>query len=250
MADIVLLVFEGEKPERMIFDNMREHYFKNSPHTVVQATFGSDIYQLWKKVEKDEFLDLLEEVRELNEKNRHALMGVSRSQVSQIFLFFDYDGHSNYASNEAIESMLAHFNDESDAGKLYISYPMVEAIRHMKRDTDFGQTTFVVEKGRDGRYKEHVNNSTDFMHIKKFDKSHWSYIILENYKKANLIVHGAYERPEYTRLSGSLQQERIFEGQFKNHIEPKGQVAVLSAFPFFIIEYFGEKEFNCLEAAA
>lgn len=143
--------------------------------------------------------------------------------------------------------MLAHFDDESNAGKLYISYPMVEALRHIKRNTDFGGTTFEVKKCTE--YKEQVHSSTDFQHINKFDKSHWNYITLENYKKANLIVHGSYEKPEFSRLAENLRQEHIFEGQLKRYIAPNGEVAVLSAFPFFIIEYFGEKEFKSLDGA-
>jgi len=42
----------------------------------------------------------------------------------------------------------------------------------------------------------------------------------------------------------NLKQEKIFDGQRKHHIIPHGQVAVLSAFPFFIIEYFGENAYS------
>lgn len=246
MGDVVLLVFEGQKPENMISKSLESHYFNETTGSVIRTTFGADIYQLWRKVAEDEFLDLLEVLRESGEQNQEVLRDIIREQVSQIFLFFDYDGHSGAASYEAIQSMLAHFNDESDNGKLYISYPMVEAFRHINPQSDFSETTFDVKHGT--RYKEqvHIDCSASFQDVRNFEKSHWNHILLENYKKANLIVHGSYEKPEFKRLIETLRQEHIFNGQLEKYISPLGKVAVLSSFPFFIIEYFGESVFSSI----
>ena len=56
-------------------------------------------------------------------------------------MFFDYDGHVNMPRNEhgaghwdgdeVLGEMLKVFSDETDQGKLFISYPMVEAIQHI-----------------------------------------------------------------------------------------------------------------------
>lgn len=134
MTDIVLLVFEGERTEPQILSNLKNHYFKDGKNTVIHATFNTHIYTLWDEVKKDEDLHLLELIREKNERNRIELLGISRDDVSQIFLFFDYDGHVNEASDETIEKMLSHFNNETENGKLYISYPMVEALRKKGSD--------------------------------------------------------------------------------------------------------------------
>ena len=128
MSDTILLVFEGARTERHIFNNLKKHYFSGQ-NSIVHATFDTDIYTLWQEVRKDEFLDLIELIRDKNAKNKSELQGISRVNVSQIFLFFDYDGHSHNASDEAIQQMLAHFDNETENGKLYISYPMVEALR-------------------------------------------------------------------------------------------------------------------------
>lgn len=261
MADTILLIFEGAKTESDILLNLQKHYsFRNS---VIYASFEADIYQLWKMVEddKDKELDMLEILKERerktrdnktrNNKNRVKLTDISRDDISQIFLFFDYDGHATQASDEAIEGMLAHFTNETDEhGKLYISYPMVEAIKHLKVDVDFkdvfvsAKETIKCEVTYES-YKQLVNRSTSYLHFKKLTKDDWNHIILKNFKKANFIVNNLWEKPEYNEIH-VLNQNDIFNHQLQKYITIKGKVAVLSAFPFFIIEYFGEKEFNLL----
>ena len=242
MHDVILFVFEGEKTEPQIFKSLETHYF-NCDSTLIRATYDAEIYQLWQKVANDDDLDMVEVVRERNEKNRKALEGISRHQVSQIFLFFDYDGHATNASDTAIKKMMKHFDNENDHGKLYVSYPMVEALKDIHRDTNFHETTFHIKSGTN--YKNWVHNSSGFHNIKKYDAQTWSYLILENYKKANYLVRNINRKPTF-RITKHLTQNRVFIWQRKKHIFPMGQVAVLSAFPFFIIEYFGEPVYKTL----
>jgi hypothetical protein len=37
--------------------------------------------------------------------------------------------------------MLEHFNEETENGKLYVSYPMVEALKHIESACDFKDLT-------------------------------------------------------------------------------------------------------------
>ncbi len=239
MPDVVLLIFEGERTESKIFNTLETSYFSNSQTTILRATYDAEIYQLWRKLAADEDLDIVEVVRKINVKNQKELAGISRKQVSQTFLFFDYDGHATNASDESIAKMLAHFNNETEHGKLYISYPMVEAFRHIKRTVNFRDTTFEIALG--ANYKNHVHNSSDFLDIKRIGRSSWHHIIIENYRKANMLIRGIYRKPRFcSRLREDFHQEGIFAGQRKHFINPKKEVAVLSAFPFFIVEYFGE----------
>jgi hypothetical protein len=233
MAEIILLVFEGERTEPQISKSLEKHYFSKTQQTIIRATFKADIYQLFKQIKDDSYLDLVELLREKNDK---ALDGISRTDVAQVFLFFDYDGHATQASDEAINAMLAYFTNETDNGKLYISYPMVEALKHIQTGVDFKDTVFnATETG----YKTLVDRETRYLHIKKFTVDDWNKIILENLKKANFIVNSECEFPSYAQLA-SINQAPIFNAQLKKYIEPNGNVAVLSAFPFFVIEYFGE----------
>jgi len=248
MSDIVLLVFEGAKTEPQILDNLKQHYFTENKKTVIRATFDTHIYTLWDIVKDDDFLDLLEVIRERNDKNKKELEGISRDNVSQIFLFFDYDGHVREASDDTIKKMLAHFNDETEQGKLYVSYPMVEALKHLQTGVDF-KDTVVSAKSKikceitQQNYKQLVNRSTSYQDLTVFTRDIWNFIVVENVKKANFIVNGVWEITPYQAIISELGQSEIFKHQLRKYIEPKEQVAVLSAFPFFIIEYFGEKEY-------
>ncbi|TOP22640.1 hypothetical protein CGH19_24830, partial [Vibrio parahaemolyticus] len=43
--------------------------------------------------------------------------------------FFDYDAHVPNSSNEKIKELLNFFSEETDKGKLFISYPMIESMK-------------------------------------------------------------------------------------------------------------------------
>ena len=48
---------------------------------------------------------------------------------SQVFLFFDYDFQNRIGTqkvNNILDEMLDFFDDETENGKLYINYPMIE----------------------------------------------------------------------------------------------------------------------------
>lgn len=133
MSNTILFVFEGERTEPQILKCMQKVYFSSSDQPIVQAIFGTDIYQLWKKVNEDEYLDLIEVLREIktNDKNKATLQNITRDAVSEIYLFFDYDGYATQASDEKIQALLQYFNEETERGKLYISYPMVESLKDL-----------------------------------------------------------------------------------------------------------------------
>jgi len=230
MADIILLVFEGERTEPMIFDNLKKTFFGSETNSIIHATYNAEIYQLWKRVRDDEFLDLIELLRERDGRNRTRLEGIERDHVSQIFLFFDYEGHATGATDEKIEKMLVHFDEETENGKLYISYPMVEAFK----DTtpDFRNHTVPAKHNRDN-YKGQVAKSTVYQDPRKITLTNWKTIISENLKKGNFIVTRSY-----APSASPPSQNIIFEGQLTNYIRPQNQVAVLSGIPFFIVEYF------------
>lgn len=231
LDNIILLIFEGEKTEPQIFNNLKGHFFPAKKSNMVYATYNADIYQLWKQVEDDEFLDLLELLRERNKRNENILEGIEQDRIAQTFLFFDYDGHATNASDEDIQKMLEHFDEETENGKLYVSYPMVEALKHLTSDF----RTHTVPEKENIHYKDLVDKSrSPYQDLRKINAEGWKYIISENLKKGNHIVNGQYILPE----SASSQPD-IFEGQLTKYIRPSDHVAVLSGIPFFIVEYFG-----------
>ncbi|MDM8546686.1 hypothetical protein QUF61_09360, partial [Candidatus Venteria ishoeyi] len=62
----------------------------------------------------------------------------------------------------------------------------------------------------------------------------WAVLLTEHCKKMYYLISGKYILP--TKF---IPQLTIFEAQLKQYIQPNNQVAVLSAFPVFIIDYYG-----------
>jgi hypothetical protein len=176
-------------------------------------------------------VDLVEELRA---KNQTVLEGIERKQIAEVYLFFDYDGHATNASDQTIEEMLNYFNDETENGKLFISYPMVEAIKHLKADIDFQNT--IVDAKNNIRYKKLVNRECDRCYTYSLQLSHWHIIIQEHCNKLNFLMSESYSFP--TQL---FEQIEVFNMQFKKYIKPENKVAVLSAFPVLLLDYYGAK---------
>ena len=132
--DYKAFIVEGEAREPLIIDNISKVFFKHVNFKIITLPAGQNIYMLWKKLKEDDFdTDIIEVLREEHEELKEQLEGISRDDFSEVYLFFDYDGHQNNLSGEddsdALEQMLVSFDNETENGKLYISYPMVEALR-------------------------------------------------------------------------------------------------------------------------
>lgn len=261
MPEVLLLVFEGEKTEKQIFENLMQHHDRfRSGSRVIQTAYCAEIYQLYQEISKDEYLDLfalLKEKFKASEKEVHRkcleqLAEIDSEQVDQIYLFFDYDGHAQARTDSCdtdIEQMLANFDNETENGKLYISYPMVESLKHVKQGVDFNTVT-VNAKNKiacdvtQRQYKQLVAESTDYQDFTRYQHDDWRQLNVLHINKANYIVTQSADKPETYAQVRQLSQEVIFAKQLAHYIQPYNKVAVLSGFPFFIIDYFGEKDFK------
>ena len=123
----ILFVFEGEKTENQITASFINHFFNDK--LVITCAFCAEIYQLHRALAEDEDLDTFALLKEIPQ-NKEILKEFTRDDFAEIYLFFDYDGHSTLASDDSLVDMLKIFNVETNLGKLFISYPMVESIKH------------------------------------------------------------------------------------------------------------------------
>ena len=236
----ILLVFEGEKTEKQIHGSLTKYFLNESPETVVYGLYCANIYSLYHTIQKDGDLDLFSLLKE-NNKNDAQLEDLTKDNVSEIYLFFDYDGHDPSATEEKLAEMLSLFNEETENGKLYISYPMVEAIKHIKGSVDFKDTKVpakvkigykeLVDKECDGRYKD----------LAALSLPQWNNIISEHCKKMNFIVNDSFTLPD--RL---IIQDEIFSSQVEKYINPSNEVSALSSFPIFIVDYYGCKHIKLI----
>jgi hypothetical protein len=240
----ILFVFEGINPESQIFEKLSQDFFADSRSSHIKAIFGQDIYELYRLLkEEDGFRDLLDI---LNEKSldKNILAGVSRKNISDIYLIFDYDGHATKASDDDLKEMLSYFKEaevedeefDRDNVRLYISYPMSEAIKHLKSGINFQEV--IVNAKENINYKNLVSQNCDniFNQIKKWELNHWAVIIHEHCRKLNFVTTNSFSFPNRT-----FEQLEVFESQLEKYIIPANKVAVLSAFPVLLLDYYGAK---------
>lgn len=228
----ILFVFEGQRSEFNVWKGLVPYYWDGLSKSVVLSAYCSNIYSLFNKLKGDDGLDLFS-ILKADERNSHYLANVNRESISEIYLFFDYDGHDTNAGDNKLKEMLELFNEETDHGRLLVSYPMVEAIRHLRKESVFSDLhVSCTEKN----YKHLVSQDSDrnFMDVTKYAKSLWDFVISEHCKKLNSLMVGVFDFPvmRYT-------QSQIFDAQCMKNIAPRQEVAVLSAFPIFLLDYFG-----------
>jgi hypothetical protein len=236
MSDTILLVFEGEKREPSIFNNIKKIFFESKDsNRMVYALFGNNILNLWKELNADHDFDTVVMLQNIA-KNKDDLKDISRKNVSEIHLFFDFEGHLPEKSlNDLcpiISEMLAFFDEETNHGKLWISYPMVEALKHTYKDLT-KCFACIQSIGDNTKYKEKVGKINDFQDTRKYIRGDWHHIIAINTRKAICLVNCSYFLPHYMDVSSALKQSRIFDAEKERFILLNSSVVVLSSFPFF-----------------
>ena len=232
----ILFVFEGERTEMQIATSLVRHFFADK--MVVTCAYCTEIYQLHRTLSEDSDLDTFALLKEIPQ-NQERLEGFQRDDFAEIYLFFDYDGHATLASDESLQEMLAMFNEETDLGKLLVSYPMVESIKHYSDTIDF--KLLKVPAKENIRYKKLVSAEADhrYSQFSHYTKEMWRGLVLAHLKKMNYIVLDEYVYPDQ-----NFTQEFIFDNQRKKYIEIDSTVAVLSGFPIFIFDYFGSQNIS------
>ena len=217
--------------------------------------------------EENEFVDLLDLIKERSKSNtklekfNHEILNGDTGCISQIYIFFDYDGHDvganakHITGDDKIIEMLDYFDNETENGKLFISYPMVEAFKDIsdyesfkdhavkckKKNcvylTDCDACKSCIQDFDENHYKKQVSNRC--LPILKdftcYNLDTWKKLLYTHLCKMNHIVNDVYEYP----LKMESQQS-VFVNQKKKYIDKRcPEVAVLSAFPLFVLDFYG-----------
>ncbi len=236
MANSILFVFEGERTEKQITQNLTRYLLNEN--TIVQCAYCTDIYQLHREISQDNDLDTFELLKE-KQQNAQILAAYKRDDFAEIYMFFDYDGHVPFASDEKIKEVLSFFKEETSFGKLFISYPMVEALKHHSDTIDF-KSLRVNAKMNIG-YKNKVSEecNKELINLTMYTKTIWNQLIDIHLKKMNHIVNEAYILP-----TENTSQSKIFQKQLEKYINVDSTVAILSSFPIFLFDYYGYKRLS------
>ncbi len=246
---IILFIVEGEKRDYRFIEEMCNCFFKGKyKANIINLPAKQNIYMLYQKLKADDFdTDIVELLRDESDEAKKILEGVNRQKISQVFLFFDYDVHqdniskiNNIDSYNLLNEMLNFFDNETEQGKLYLSYPMVEALYDYQENMCEAFSSCFI----------HINNSSDYKTISSlnnprasyhFKIKEWEEILkifplkikcLFNITKIDL----EYYRKNITPLS-------IFDIQ-EEYKKEQERVFVLSAFPEFLFDYFKSNFWN------
>ena len=249
--ELQLFVFEGSRAESKYVEQLERNFL--GKRISVKCVYDAEIYQLYKSLKKEELdFDMVELLKERSEENAELLKDYTRDSFAYIYLFFDYDAHSTLADDSKIEEMLEFFDNETENGLLYISYPMVEAIRHYKDLDSFKELTVKCKRANcaykdscedveaclaEPHYKQFSASDCrqDLCNINKYTNDVWQELIFAHVAKMNFLVNDVFAYPEKTEL-----QSDIFYKQLEKHVNHKcPMVAVLSAFPIYVLDYFG-----------
>jgi len=243
-----------------------EYLFFRKKNNII-FSFCSNIYVLYQKMHKSDFTEDIVTVlqRELQDRQDNSLKEYMRSDFSEIFLFFDYDCHNQNldkgipleTTNSRLTEMLAFFNNETENGKLYINYPMVESIRYTRQLPDHNFNSYTVPVSSCVDFKQMTNDfsyygNLDFISFRlnkqgaltlpsrntaeKIEglKENWNTLKNQHVLKAFFICTGAAVLPE---KKVPIDQEELFTAQLTKYVQTDNTVAILNSFPLFLYDY-------------
>ncbi len=232
-----LFVFEGERLEKLYFQSLESAFFDGQQSRIL-VSFKNDIYELYKQLNAEDDLDPFDLIKELNPlaKNIELLADLRRDQISQIYLFFDMEPRDQQFDPQKLLDMLALFDNETEQGKLFISYPMIEAIRDINDHTEYLMRTARLADCV-GRYYKPLSAERGhpiYQDARKINKPLWQSLISANLQKANFLINGSCNQTPV------IDQQLIARAQLDQFL-PRGEISILAAFPIFLADYFGSK---------
>lgn len=258
---MILFVFEGEERECRIYETLKKLFFPKDREEII-FSFGNNIYNLYSELKGyDGYGDLVSIMREsLVSGEDNPLSGVAASDITDIFLFFDYDIHNSQLTidemNRRVQGMLELFQEETENGKLYINYPMVESICYTKELPDRNYCSYSVAISDCSDFKK---TTSEFSHYKSWDhlicpnpvckscfdkiQANWAHLIKMNVRKANYLVCGQKTMPNN---KSDIDQLLIFGRQVVDYVNERSEVSVLNSFPIFIYDYLNADRLKSL----
>ncbi len=241
--DYKAFIVEGEAREPQIIDNISKIFFKNDNFKIITLPAGENIYMLWKELKADDFdSDIIEVLRERNNSTGEQLEGLSRDDFSEVFLFFDYDAHQanlgKADDDDVIKQMLECFDNETENGKLYISYPMVEALRDFNAGKCGNGEDCFAEISKLSGYKSVSSQKSSNPYFKDYDIDVWKEIIDVFSMKVSCLL----KKEEVISCEQYLNQARPYDIYIREYAKRvNNKVFIISAFPEFLVDYFGLK---------
>ncbi|MEE1291328.1 MAG: hypothetical protein UHW86_09895, partial [Spirochaetota bacterium] len=238
---MILFIFEGKNDEPRLYKTLKEIFHFELKEEEIIHYYCNNIFSLYDTLKSyaedvlDDSVDLVNVLKEDAIKHNKSNPELDKikysSEISEIFLFFDYDLRKQDEKNkltieEQNAKILELFNyfengsldSERNGVKLYINYPMIESYRFFKKelpDDDFKNYTFDLLSEKS--FKQLVNEESFYQNLKYlcFDirksgevkspddegriekiKQNWIHLKELNIKKAHFICANDYSIPE------------------------------------------------------
>ena len=234
-------IVEGTRESKIINRMMKSLPNKSILDVVLILPAELNLYMLWNDIKDEPDIDIIDYLKGRSKSNNTVLGGMNSQDFSEVYLFFDLDAQQDnikYSSIEEliviIKSMLNTFNNETDKGKLYISYPMCESYSDYIIGTCKVFSGYCFQNPFDKGYKNRVgtnNNNAILTHLNT-DKIKE---IINCYFCRLTCLFGEDEIYDYEKVK-NISVLDVFDKQSK--LLKNKSIMVLSAFPEFIVDYY------------
>lgn len=179
----ILFIVEGQVEEVKILGDNCKGLLSVAGIDAEVVSVGNPIYEIYDFLKNDAYEDIVSYLR----SNKKINIERAKTAFSSIYLIFDFEHHYHKYSDDKIEELLNFFNNETENGKLYINYPMVESFYHLKSipDNEYINrkvpVSLIQQSGK--AYKKLVKEETCFKHTSSINSEQYKAIIEHNYKK-------------------------------------------------------------------
>ena len=268
----ILFIVEGERLEPEVISRIGEVYGLRCDITSV----CTNIHILYQQLKKDDgYSDVIAVLREILRSRLASLASLKTSKEQQrriqrtqedlaklerpfasVYLVFDSELH--HRSNESfapleviknnvaeLKEMLEFFDNETEQGKLYVNYPMMESYRDCDDFFDDGYRDRLVSLdvlfGRTPArgYKALVAaRKLANVRSRQISGAQFNRLTCMNVFKLNWMKNHTWSKPQYDEFLSQSHQNAILELEYASCRNLK-VVAVLNTLLFFIIDYKG-----------
>ncbi len=230
----ILFVVEGAKTETRHIKKIVKKLLTLTNEKYKFLIYGTDIYDLYYKYVEGEYDYLIDYL--VAEKGLENPEGLVPSQIfSAIYLIFDFEPQATLYSDEIIKNCLEIFNNETTVGKLYLNYPMFEAIKHFKSwpDPDFLSADIECTNSLIKSYKQTVGEMTCIPDSRKYDKAILLKILNHVLDKFMLICY-----PDNIKVDEGepLNYLLLLEKQLE-YKKTKNKIYIINTSILFVVDY-------------
>lgn len=209
--------------------------------------FGDDWY-----LQEIDFLGFLKS----SNKVKRQIASIDSAKITDIFLIFDYERQDPLFDAETLEEILRFFNNSTENGQLYISYPMIESYKHFcvkpLPDIDYlnrlcNCNVLTSSENKKNKYKQIVGIESRYTDLRKIEAEDFRQFVIHNLCKASHITQGTKGISEEIAHSywDSLDMLNILKCQNRYSKDLlNGFVSVICTCLFFIPEYNSKLIFN------